>query len=96
MTSSLNLGEVSRLQICGNAAHLIRQFDVWRCSPDRVSNESSKRLAATMAVTIPSALKAADIARFAQRAGQVEKAKPVVTYWCKDVFISMYVILTAR
>ncbi|KAF6225326.1 hypothetical protein HO173_012811 [Letharia columbiana] len=35
-----------------------------------------------MAATIPPALKAADIARFAQRAGQVEKAKPVVAYWC--------------
>ena len=35
-----------------------------------------------MAAAIPPALKAADIARFAQRAGQVEKAKPVVAYWC--------------
>lgn len=35
-----------------------------------------------MAATIPPALKAADIARFAQRAGQVEKAKPVIAYWC--------------
>lgn len=35
-----------------------------------------------MAAAIPTALKAADIARFAQRAGQVEKAKPVVAYWC--------------
>lgn len=35
-----------------------------------------------MAATIPPALKAADIARFAQRAGQVEKAKPAVAYWC--------------
>ena len=35
-----------------------------------------------MAAGIPPALKAADIARFAQRAGQVEKAKPVVAYWC--------------
>ena len=35
---------------------------------------------------IPPALKAADIARFAQRAGQVEKAKPVVAYWCKIMF----------
>ena len=38
-----------------------------------------------MAVAIPPALKAADIVRFAQRAGQVEKAKPVVAYWCKGV-----------
>lgn len=35
-----------------------------------------------MAAAIPPALKVADIARFAQRAGQVEKAKPVVAYWC--------------
>ncbi|MCJ1269394.1 hypothetical protein MMC22_009286 [Lobaria immixta] len=35
-----------------------------------------------MAATIPAALKAADIARFAQRAGQLEKAKPIVAYWC--------------
>ena len=35
-----------------------------------------------MAAAIPPALKAADIARFAQRAGQVEKAKPVAAYWC--------------
>lgn len=35
-----------------------------------------------MAAAIPPALKAADIARFAQRAGQVEKAKPAVAYWC--------------
>lgn len=31
---------------------------------------------------VPAALKSADIARFAQRAGQLEKAKPVVAYWC--------------
>ena len=36
-----------------------------------------------MAATIPPALKTADITRFAQRAGQLEKAKPVVAYWCK-------------
>ncbi|MCJ1425774.1 hypothetical protein MMC29_003674 [Sticta canariensis] len=35
-----------------------------------------------MAATIPTALKAADIARFALRAGQLEKAKPIVAYWC--------------
>jgi hypothetical protein len=37
-----------------------------------------------MAAVIPPALKAADIARFAQRAGQLEKAEPVVAYWCKN------------
>lgn len=35
-----------------------------------------------MTAAIPPALKAADIARFAQRAGQVEKAKPIVAYYC--------------
>ncbi|KAL8942390.1 MAG: hypothetical protein Q9211_001403 [Gyalolechia sp. 1 TL-2023] len=35
-----------------------------------------------MAARIPAALKSADIARFAQRAGQVEKARPSVAYWC--------------
>ncbi|KAL8734143.1 MAG: hypothetical protein Q9166_001628 [cf. Caloplaca sp. 2 TL-2023] len=35
-----------------------------------------------MATGIPAALKSADIARFAQRAGQVEKAKPSIAYWC--------------
>ncbi|MCJ1468970.1 hypothetical protein MMC07_007601 [Pseudocyphellaria aurata] len=35
-----------------------------------------------MAAAIPTALKAADIARFAQRAGQLENAKPIVAYWC--------------
>jgi len=32
-------------------------------------------------------LKSADIARFVQRAGQVEKAKPVVAYWCKYILL---------
>ncbi|KAL8885488.1 MAG: hypothetical protein Q9215_006659 [Flavoplaca cf. flavocitrina] len=35
-----------------------------------------------MALSIPAALKSADITRFAQRAGQVEKAKPAIAYWC--------------
>ncbi|KAI4266788.1 MAG: hypothetical protein L6R38_008548 [Xanthoria sp. 2 TBL-2021] len=35
-----------------------------------------------MASSIPAALKTADITRFAQRAGQVEKAKPSIAYWC--------------
>ncbi|KAL9130505.1 MAG: hypothetical protein Q9217_001325 [Psora testacea] len=35
-----------------------------------------------MAAAIPPALRAADIARFAHRAGQVEKARPAVAYWC--------------
>ena len=36
-----------------------------------------------MAAAIPAPLKAADIARFAHRAGQLEKAKPVVAYYCE-------------
>ncbi|KAL8909812.1 MAG: hypothetical protein Q9171_004869 [Xanthocarpia ochracea] len=35
-----------------------------------------------MATSIPTALKSADIARFAQRAAQVERAKPSIAYWC--------------
>ncbi|KAL8744559.1 MAG: hypothetical protein Q9184_007985, partial [Pyrenodesmia sp. 2 TL-2023] len=35
-----------------------------------------------MASSMPAALKSADVARFAQRAGQVEKAKPAIAYWC--------------
>ncbi|KAG8527094.1 uncharacterized protein KY384_008523 [Bacidia gigantensis] len=35
-----------------------------------------------MSATIPSALKAADVARFAHRAGQLERARPAVAYWC--------------
>ncbi|CAL8575153.1 hypothetical protein XPA_001095 [Xanthoria parietina] len=35
-----------------------------------------------MASSLPAALKSADITRFAQRAGQVEKAKPSIAYWC--------------
>ena len=35
-----------------------------------------------MATVIPTPLRSADIARFVQRAGQVEKAKPVIAYWC--------------
>ncbi|KAJ5086089.1 Vacuolar protein sorting-associate Vta1 N-terminal [Penicillium argentinense] len=35
-----------------------------------------------MANNIPAALRSADIGRFALRAVQIEKAKPVVAYWC--------------
>ena len=38
-----------------------------------------------MAGTIPPALKSTDVARFALRAGQLEKAKPVVAYWCRSL-----------
>ncbi|KAH8700626.1 Vta1 like-domain-containing protein [Talaromyces proteolyticus] len=32
--------------------------------------------------TIPDSLKAADVARFVSRAAQIERAKPVIAYWC--------------
>ncbi|KAJ9227513.1 hypothetical protein DTO212C5_3663 [Paecilomyces variotii] len=35
-----------------------------------------------MAANIPAQLKSADLGRFALRAAQVEKAKPVIAYWC--------------
>ncbi|KAE8321269.1 Vta1 like-domain-containing protein [Aspergillus sergii] len=35
-----------------------------------------------MATNIPAALKSADIGRFAVRAAQLERVKPVVAYWC--------------
>ncbi|PYI13548.1 DUF605-domain-containing protein [Aspergillus violaceofuscus CBS 115571] len=35
-----------------------------------------------MASNIPASLKSADIGRFALRAAQLERAKPVVAYWC--------------
>ena len=35
-----------------------------------------------MAAQVPAALKAADITRFAHRAAQLEKPKPIVAYWC--------------
>ncbi|KAL8970376.1 MAG: hypothetical protein Q9183_001558, partial [Haloplaca sp. 2 TL-2023] len=35
-----------------------------------------------MAANIPAALKSADIGRYALRAGQLEKAKPSISYWC--------------
>jgi vacuolar protein sorting-associated protein VTA1 len=35
-----------------------------------------------MATNIPNSLKAADVGRFVTRAAQVERAKPVVAYWC--------------
>ncbi|KAI5300688.1 hypothetical protein KEM55_005768 [Ascosphaera atra] len=36
-----------------------------------------------MAPNIPEALRQADIARFANRAAQLESYKPVISYWCK-------------
>jgi hypothetical protein len=37
-----------------------------------------------MASNIPAALKSADIGRFAVRAAQLEKAKPIIAYWCES------------
>ncbi|KAL9018925.1 MAG: hypothetical protein Q9185_003759 [Variospora sp. 1 TL-2023] len=42
-----------------------------------------------MAANIPSALKSADVARFAQRAGQLEKAKPAIAYWSAAAFLEL-------
>ncbi|KAG9232649.1 Vta1 like-domain-containing protein [Amylocarpus encephaloides] len=36
-----------------------------------------------MAANIPAKLKTADLTRFIVRAGQLEKAKPVIAYWCE-------------
>ncbi|KAF2482513.1 Vta1 like-domain-containing protein [Neohortaea acidophila] len=36
-----------------------------------------------MAAQLPDKLKTADITRFAVRAAQLEKARPIVTYWCE-------------
>lgn len=44
---------------------------------------SSFNLPSTMASNVPAGLKSADIGRFAVRAAQVERAKPVVAYWCE-------------
>jgi vacuolar protein sorting-associated protein VTA1 len=37
-----------------------------------------------MAADIPASLKSADIGRFAARAAQVERAKPIIAYWCES------------
>lgn len=37
-----------------------------------------------MATQLPAALKAADISRFAHRAAQLEKPKPIIAYWCME------------
>ena len=38
-----------------------------------------------MAGIVPAPLKTADVSRFALRAGQLEKAKPVVAYYCESI-----------
>lgn len=44
-----------------------------------------------MASSIPASLKAADIGRFAVRAAQLEKAKPVVAYWCNFYIVNQII-----
>ncbi|KAI9835807.1 MAG: hypothetical protein M1837_003594 [Sclerophora amabilis] len=41
-----------------------------------------------MAANVPSGLKSADISRFALRASQVEKVKPVIAYWCNYYIVN--------
>lgn len=41
-----------------------------------------------MAANIPNSLKAADVGRFVTRASQIERAKPVVAYWCTYLWVS--------
>ncbi|KAF7588624.1 hypothetical protein BBP40_005435 [Aspergillus hancockii] len=44
-----------------------------------------------MASRIPAALKAADIGRFAIRAAQLERVKPVVAYWCNFFIVNQII-----
>jgi hypothetical protein len=49
----------------------------------RLSFHSQPRgLTTTMADAIPTKLKGLQLAPFAKRAAQLEKFKPIVTYWC--------------
>ncbi|KAL4887727.1 Vta1 like-domain-containing protein [Aspergillus karnatakaensis] len=44
-----------------------------------------------MASSIPATLKSADIGRFAVRAAQLEKAKPIVAYWCNFFIVNQII-----
>ncbi|KAL5335133.1 Vta1 like-domain-containing protein [Aspergillus crustosus] len=44
-----------------------------------------------MATSIPAALKSADIGRYAVRAAQLEKAKPIVAYWCNFYIVNQII-----
>ncbi|KAJ5106139.1 Vacuolar protein sorting-associate Vta1 N-terminal [Penicillium angulare] len=44
-----------------------------------------------MASSIPASLRSADIGRFALRATQVEKAKPVIAYWCNFYIVNQII-----
>jgi vacuolar protein sorting-associated protein VTA1 len=46
-----------------------------------------------MAASIPPSLKAADLSRFAQRASQLETAKPIIAYYCASSIL-LYQLLT--
>lgn len=58
---------------------------IFQCVYNRYS-ELTVIIGSVMAAAIPTPLKQADIARFAHRAGQLEKAKPVVAYYCSLVY----------
>nr|OQO20054.1 hypothetical protein B0A51_15683 [Rachicladosporium sp. CCFEE 5018] len=47
-----------------------------------------------MAIDLPVALKSADCQRFATRAAQLEKFRPIVTYWCE--YYILQIILTKQ
>ena len=49
-----------------------------------------------MAGSFPPKLKAADLSRFAARAAQLEKLKPVVTYWCTEKHLPSNETVTDR
>ncbi|KAL4753625.1 hypothetical protein BDW72DRAFT_168224 [Aspergillus terricola var. indicus] len=44
-----------------------------------------------MASSIPAALKSADVGRFAVRAAQLEKAKPIIAYWCNFYIVNQII-----
>ncbi|KAJ5697205.1 Vacuolar protein sorting-associate Vta1 N-terminal [Penicillium malachiteum] len=41
--------------------------------------------------SIPASLRSADIGRFALRAAQIEKVKPVITYWCNFYIVNQII-----
>ncbi|KAL4916987.1 Vta1 like-domain-containing protein [Aspergillus aurantiobrunneus] len=44
-----------------------------------------------MANNIPAALKSMDVGRFAVRAAQLDKAKPIIAYWCKFYIVNQII-----
>lgn len=59
---------------CSFKGHNIRELYGWF---------QTRSLCANMAANIPAKLKNADIVRFVHRATQLEKFKPVISYWCR-------------